>query len=107
MIEFTKGYKTSDGKLIATIGEAQLHELGILFGTPMDKSLVLNPENRVVISKFLLDNKDKFIDILTTTANSKPKARTVNGGRKNRKTVITNAAVSIGSTSNTPSTTLA
>jgi hypothetical protein len=92
MIEFTKGYKTSDGKLVATIAEAQLHELTLLL------SGTTHQEN---VAKYILDNKDKFVDILTTTATSKPKARSVNGGRKNRKpTVITNAAVTIGSTSN-------
>jgi hypothetical protein len=93
MIEFTKGYKTSDGKLVATVAEAQLHELTILTSKVSD-----HPDT---LAKYILENKEKFVDILTTTATSKPKARSVNGGRKNRKpTVITNATVSIGSTSN-------
>jgi hypothetical protein len=96
MIEFTKGYKTSDGKLVATIAEAQLHEL-----TTLLSGKVTQGEQSTTVAKYILENKDKFVDILTTTATSKPKARSVNGGKKNRKpTVITNATVSIGSTSN-------
>lgn len=92
MITFTKSYKTPDGQVHATLEEAQKHELEAVFNC-FDKA--------IDIAKTIIENKDLIVDILTTTPNSKPKARSVNGGRKNRKpTVITDAAVSIGSTSN-------
>lgn len=81
MIEFTKSYKTADGQVFGSIEDAQVHELSSLLGLAND------------ISKTLVDKKVAVIDILTTTPNSKPKARSTHGGTKNRKkTVITNAA---------------
>jgi len=53
-----------------------------------------NINSLVNISKHLLKHKDLLIDVLTTTPNSKPKARSTHGGTKNRKkTVVTDAAV--------------
>jgi hypothetical protein len=87
MITFTKSYKTFDGKVFGTLEEAQVYELENLLnkaqGDPRDIGKTL--------SKFLLDNKDVLIDILTTTPNSKPKARIIHGGTKKRKTIITDA----------------
>lgn len=37
------------------------------------------------VARFIIENADKIIDILTTTATSKPKARKINGGTKVRK----------------------
>ena len=92
MIGFTKSYKTSDGTLVGSIPEAQLHELSVLFAAVSN-----NPD---VVAKLVLDKKDVFVDILTTTATSKPKARALHGGTKKRtqKTTPTNQ---VGST--TPS----
>ena len=81
MIEFTKGYKTSDGKLVATINEAQLYELVMLLGGIVKNDEITTKES---ISKFILEYKDTIVDILTTTAKSKPKARSINGGTKKR-----------------------
>ena len=87
MIEFTKSYKTADGQVFGTVEEAQAHELEALFLTsPVD-----TPSD---LAKSILAKKAEIIDILTTTPNSKPKARRINGGTKKRtpKTVITDAA---------------
>lgn len=88
MIEFTKSYKTSDGQVFGTIEDAQVHELEILLDD--DK---FNATSHSLIAQFLVSKKDSFLDILTTTPNSKPKARAINGGTKKRvkKTVITDA----------------
>jgi hypothetical protein len=97
MIEFTKSYKTADGQVFATIGEAQTHDLS----TELAK-VIPNPLEIPQVAQFLLDQKDVIVDILTTTPNSKPKARAIHGGTKKRnKTVITDAATNAATTVNT------
>ena len=83
MIQFTKSYKTGDGQVFGTIEEAQTHEL----------TLALKLDVNAI--KGIMDKKDLVVDILTTTPNSKPKARSLNGGTKKRKVVITDAATSV------------
>lgn len=91
MIEFTKSYKTVDGEVFPTVEAAQKHAIGV--------TLNVNSE----IAETIVKNKDKVVDILTTTANSKPKARKLHGGTKNRKkSVITDATTSVTSTTNAP-----
>jgi hypothetical protein len=108
MIEFTRSYKTEDGKTFGTIEEAQLHEITELIqrlrqtnsdGTAKHES---TPS---AIAAHLIKNKDILIDVLTTTPNSKPKARSSHGGTKSRKkTVITDAATTLASSVNAPTT---
>ena len=105
MIEFTKSYKTVDGEVFASIEEAQQHELSVVFEkhpTLQQTGLPPEPMNDW-IAKMILDNKDAVMDILTTTPNSKPKARKINGGTKKRhKTVITDAPFSTTTGVNVP-----
>lgn len=95
MITFSKSYKTSDNQVFGSIEEAQLHEIEtIIIKFPLfENNSATVPE----IAKLIINNKDVIIDILTTTPNSKPKARAIHGGTKKRKTVITDAAVSVDS----------
>lgn len=81
MITRISAFTTSDGKTVATLEEAQKHELALLIAG--DTGSGTRTEDDEVIDK-ILANKDKVIDILTTTPRSKAKARSVNGGRKNR-----------------------
>lgn len=74
MIVFKKVPVTSDGKGFQTLEEAKRHEL----------STLLNVEPVAVIDA-IIKNADKVVDILTTTENSRSKARRVNGGTKKRK----------------------
>jgi hypothetical protein len=94
MIEFTKSYKTADGNVFGSIVDAQVHEVEVLFEK--------NPfESSHDAAAIVLKNKDILIDILTTTPNSKPKARATHGGTKNRKRgVITDSTTSVTSTTN-------
>ena len=86
MIEFTKSYKTADGLVFGTIEQAQLHEITAIF----EKTPVTTAKD---IATAVLKNQDILIDVLTTTPNSKPKARASHGGTKSRKkTVVTDAA---------------
>ncbi len=94
MIEFTKSYRTADSQVFASISEAQSHEL---------KLLALNTEVKDTnnIADWIVQNKGAIVDILTTTPNSKPKARSIHGGNKTRKkTVITDAVTNATTTVN-------
>lgn len=84
MIEFTKGFKASDGKVYGTLAEAQEVEVRTLLeeaDTAPEGSSWTRPE----IAEVVVANKSRIIDILTTTETSRPKARAANGGRKPRK----------------------
>lgn len=94
MIEFTKSYKTSDGQVFGSIEAAQEHEIFIAL------ELKDNPTGGA-LAKAILDKKSVLVDILTTTPNSKPKARSIHGGKKVRKSVVTDATASVTSTNNT------
>jgi hypothetical protein len=95
MIEFTKSYKTADGRVFSSIEEAQVHEIESIF--------TKNPFSTAKeAAGVVLKNKTILIDVLTTTPNSKPKARSSHGGTKNRtrRTVVTDAGTSVNSTTN-------
>ena len=100
MIEFTKSYKTADGEVFATIDEAKRHELELalakinLNGAPMSQLLG-------DVALLILTAQEDIIDILTMSPSSKPKARKLHGGTKNRKkSVITDATTSVTSVVN-------
>jgi hypothetical protein len=96
MIEFTKSYKTADGQVFGTIEEAQVHEVELVLNDPG-----FSAGDNSKIAQFLVKHKTILVDVLTTTPNSKPKARSLHGGTKNRKkTVITDAATSLLATLN-------
>ena len=86
MIEFTKSYKTVDGRVFSTIEEAQKHEVKIALNFS-DEGNTSDTIIAVIMAK-----KDILIDILTTTPTSKPKARKMHGGTKVRKTVVATMA---------------
>lgn len=75
MIQKKPCYTTDDGKVFASLEEAQRHEIIVLLKVD---------ENLHPMIDEIMANAPKIIDILTTTATSKPKARKVNGGRKPR-----------------------
>lgn len=79
MIEKTKAY-ISDGKVFPTLRDAQINEMCILLAGSMPQG---SPPDD--ISGVLVDSADEVIDILTTKESSKPKARSIHGGKKSRK----------------------
>jgi hypothetical protein len=85
MIEFTKAFLTSDSKTHSTLEEAKRHELDILWSEKIRSDEGLQSKT---VAEWLLENADKIVDILTTTASSKPRARKVNGGKKTRKAAV-------------------
>jgi len=106
MIEFTKSYKTADGQVFGSVEDAQKHEISKLIEKLRETSSdgkALHESTPFAIAAHIITNKDILIDILTTTPNSKPKARTTHGGTKNRKkTLVTDASASTTSTTNVP-----
>lgn len=80
MIEFTRAF-VSNGQTYATLEKAQQAEIKSLAASKMGNQS-MSVEDWTL---FLVQNKQEIIDILTTTASSKPKARAIHGGRKPRK----------------------
>lgn len=87
MIEFTKAYKTSDGETFSELALAQRHEIELLIAPVGDGGYSV-----AQVAVLIRDLADKLVDILTTTPNSKPKARAANGGTKKRRTKAEMAA---------------
>jgi len=83
MIESTKAFKTSDGKTHASLEDAKAHELELLLVGEPSKLTGDVPSD---VAATILENAERIVDILTTTATSKPRARKINGGSKPRKT---------------------
>lgn len=84
MIEFTKAFKTSDLETHASLEAAQRHELVNIF---LGQQLPASDTERCaaeLAADTVLENAEVIVDILTTTATSKPKARKINGGTKKR-----------------------
>jgi len=83
VIEFIKAIKCSDGAVVASLRDAKVHELEIkLFSTC---GPCTSEKETKDVAHWLVANDDFVIDTLTTTANSRPKARKSNGGTKKRK----------------------
>jgi hypothetical protein len=83
MIQFTKAFKASNDMCYATLEQAQVAELRDVFSTH-DSPLEIS-ENVEPFVNLIMLNRDRIIDILTTTESSRPKARKANGGTKKRK----------------------
>jgi len=77
MIAFTKAFVTGDGQTHASLEEAQKHELKGIFSS----AAMTDVDNAVAA---VINHKEAIVDILTTKPNSKPKARSINGGTKRR-----------------------
>lgn len=88
MIIKTSGFQVGS-QFFATLERAQVESLNQLFldEDPATQSGSVESPNWSTneISNFILENRDKIIDILTTTEKSRPKARKFNGAVKTRK----------------------
>lgn len=80
MITKASSFKTEDGQIHASIENAQKHEIALLTIGYKEK----HPDDEIIICEWVFENRDKLIDILTTKATSKVRARKVNGGTKKR-----------------------
>lgn len=80
MIERTNAFKVGD-KSFLTLVDAQRYEL---------EELATQLSGGPVVADWILANKTRILDILTTTNTSKPRARKVNGGTKRRAVTATN-----------------
>lgn len=90
MITKTAAFQTSDNKTHATLADAQKHEVLLLLSGSTGQATGFSVENCVDL---IMAHKEKLVDILTTTASSKVRARKVNGGTKKRKATPDPAAV--------------
>jgi len=96
MILKINAYQTSTGKACSTLEEAQIEEITtILTGLGGRERSAEGAGN---IATLIVEEKERILDILTTTTSSKPRARKINGGRKTRKpnAATVNAALQDG-----------
>lgn len=85
-ITFTKAY-VSNGMTFATLKEAQINGItSLLLETGVDAKIA------ATCAEMIVARSEMAVNILTTTEKSRPKARAVNGGRKPRKSRITEPA---------------
>ena len=84
MIEKCSSFKTSDGTVHASIAEAQRPELESLLNdnTQLNKDMIPN------VAAILMSCRDAIVDLLTTKATSRPKARKANGATRTKKTAV-------------------
>lgn len=85
MITFVKAFKTEDGKTHATIEEAQRYEIASMLLEARPISVATSGDQQYSdVAQWMVENSTKIVDVLTTKPTSKPRARSINGGRKLR-----------------------
>lgn len=90
MITFSRSYTVGD-QTFATLELAQQHEIIALLKDEVGQEVpsVADEKARNIIfarvATVIVGHKAKVLDILTTKANSRTRARSVNGARKTRK----------------------
>lgn len=78
MITFAKAYVVGE-KVYSTLEQAQTAELAAILS-----ELITDNLSAETAARHLTENRERVLDILTTTDKSRPRARKVNGGRKPR-----------------------
>lgn len=76
-----KAFQVGD-KVFASVEEAQGAQIHELLLDPSNKRAL--PMGDTAITAWVMDNKVKLLDILTTSSKSRPSARKANGGTKTR-----------------------
>lgn len=89
MITKTVGFKIGE-QFFGTIEEAQK---AALFNLQSPEAGDEARQGAIAIADWIIENKEAIVDILTTTPNSKPSARKINGGTKRRKVAAMDAAI--------------
>lgn len=79
MIEFTKSYKVGD-RIFSSITEAQAEELTSLLGESIISGQAVHNTVQTIIA-----HSDAIINILSTSASSRPKARKANGATRSKR----------------------
>lgn len=75
-----KQFVMSSGEKFESLEEAQVAELAEILAVPNDEL-----STAFAISKRILKEKARIMDVLSLTERSIPKARAINGGKKQRK----------------------
>lgn len=90
-MKFTRSVETSDLKLFGSLEEARRHEIELLLSSglpkPLDADLTI-----AETAKLLLEQREKVMDILTTTERSRPGRRKINGATRKKRAVATEGA---------------
>lgn len=84
MLTKSPAWRASDGKAYFTLEEGQTAELAGLFSHVEGKSQ--SEDLDVEYAKFIVQNKAKIMDILTTSETSRPAARKANGATRKPRT---------------------
>ncbi len=84
MITKTQSFSTSDGKIFPTLEGAQQEEINLLVSPYAASGSSDAPTVIANIIAAIVTNREKVIDILTTTAKSRPVSRKIHGGTKKR-----------------------
>lgn len=85
MITRATSFKTDDGECFHSLDDAQAHELATIIASAMGVCNENGDYCVTPVSKALVEDRKRVIDILTTTETSLVKARAINGGRKPRR----------------------
>ena len=85
MIRSVKAYTDSKGNTHPSLEAAQTAEIQILLDAADNGIPSGQPMSANIYANYIVANADKFVDVLTTTEKSRPAARKVNGGKKERK----------------------
>lgn len=89
MLKILTAFQTSDGKTLP-LEMAQEHELELIAreNFPGPELTEQDVETIRCTCVQLVANKDKVLDVLTTTERSLPQCRKINGGKKPRRPAI-------------------
>lgn len=88
MITKQIGYKASDDSMHPTMEAARMRELQIIAKEYLPLSPLTDAETNELPGRlvdFVLTNRAKILDILTTTERSRARARAINGAKRVRK----------------------
>lgn len=91
MIAKTSAYKTSDDKTFENLQCAQEHELELLL---RNAGPIVHEDLPTICARIVAESA-RVLDILSTRANSRPKARTVNGATRKKRTPRTDTAATL------------
>ena len=82
MISKTVSFKTTDGKIHASIEDARWHEIVC----HLNNAETYNMDRTAAegLALILIKDCERFVDLLTLKASSKPSARKINGATKKR-----------------------
>jgi hypothetical protein len=90
MIKPTRAFVASDGTVHTELSRIQEHEIKLLLRSKLEGDVSLSAEGEALVdvaAKIMVQEREKVLDILTTSSRSRPATRKINGAsRKPRAT---------------------